>query len=686
MKIAFNPSTVAALTSPPDNKDITFDLAGRSIFVRGVKFFGTDTQVNIIDNLNSSDSKSALSANMGRYLNLTKTPYNNTSTPSSAPSAYNIEICPSSSGWYSSLGIPDGGGGLLIRGNTGTAFNLWLHDTSNVWYKQTASGDWKKMDAGNADTVGGYSETNFFRYRGNIDVNYIDLTTYTTNATGYQNPLNGVYKVSRTNDSEMFISFSGSGSTSGLELYTKYSASSPIKFRHRIDSNRIDGAWRTLIDSSSIESQTVASASKLTTARSIWGQSFDGSKDISGDMRNVGTLYFSNTTEAHIGYNNTYTDPYVNLSVNFKLGGTVAAKTIYSNGGFVKSGSSNDYVLLGGGSHSKISSLSVGNADTVDGYHATDGRTFTSNINWGSWSDLWSDGTNNHPWYGFDHRYPNTGVYSTTLSDYFGMTLKTANTLQFAVGSSYFQFGDSVLKLYSNGSGSTERVYLQANIDSRTDNYTISSYGGEQRHSIILNPRGGYVGIGVNDPLHKLHVGGDAAFENTIYLPSTGSSYIANGGNDSSGADFNSANIVIRSWWGISFKSNDDVIRTYLDTRTGNLGTKGVIYATHFYEYSDRTLKKNIKSIKSITNIPKLREFNWKDTGKRSYGFIAQELEDQGYACLVNEVNGKKTVNYTAALTLTMAKLQNLINVQNKKISNLTKELKSLKYGRKKNS
>lgn len=371
MKIAFNPSTVAALTSPPDNKDITFDLAGRNIFVRGVKFFGTDTQVNIIDNLNSSDSKSALSANMGRYLNLTKTPYNNTSTPSSAPSAYNIEICPTSSSWYSSLGIPDGGGGLLIRGHTGTAFNLWLHDTSNVWYKQTASGAWKKMDAGNADTVGGYSETNFFRYRGNIDVNYIDLTTYTTNATGYQNPLNGVYKVSRTNDSEMFISFSGSGATSGLELYTKYSASSPIKFRHRIDSNRIDGAWRTLIDSSSIGSQTVASASKLTTARSIWGQSFDGSKDISGDMRNVGTLYFSNTTEAHIGYNNTYTDPYVNLSVNFKLGGTVAAKTIYSNGGFVKSGSSNDYVLLGGGSHSKISSLSVGNADTVDGYHAS---------------------------------------------------------------------------------------------------------------------------------------------------------------------------------------------------------------------------------------------------------------------------------------------------------------------------
>lgn len=43
MRIAFNPSTVAALTAPPNNKDITFDLRGRNIFARGVKFQGTDT-------------------------------------------------------------------------------------------------------------------------------------------------------------------------------------------------------------------------------------------------------------------------------------------------------------------------------------------------------------------------------------------------------------------------------------------------------------------------------------------------------------------------------------------------------------------------------------------------------------------------------------------------------------------
>lgn len=108
MKIAFNPSTVAALTSPPDNKDIIFDLRGHNIFARGVKFYGTDTntwrdikinnvsigshtldlrngsnttltntngvvtinstQRPVVDNLTSNSTTSSLSANQGRVL------------------------------------------------------------------------------------------------------------------------------------------------------------------------------------------------------------------------------------------------------------------------------------------------------------------------------------------------------------------------------------------------------------------------------------------------------------------------------------------------------------------------------------------------------------------------------------------------------------------------------------------
>ena len=108
MRIAFNPSTVAALTSPPNNKDITFDLRGQNIFARGVKFYGTDTntwrdiKINnvsigshtldlrngsnttltntngvvtinstwrpVVDSLTSDSTTSSLSANQGRVL------------------------------------------------------------------------------------------------------------------------------------------------------------------------------------------------------------------------------------------------------------------------------------------------------------------------------------------------------------------------------------------------------------------------------------------------------------------------------------------------------------------------------------------------------------------------------------------------------------------------------------------
>lgn len=105
------------------------------------------------------------------------------------------------------------------------------------------------------------------------------------------------------------------------------------------------------------------------------------------------------------------------------------------------SGTSTDTSFSQKGANSLYNALhngyasSAGNADTVDGIHATDGRTFNGNINWSvNWNDVWSDGTHTHPWYGFDHRYPNTRAYSTTITDYYGMTIKTANTLRLDFG------------------------------------------------------------------------------------------------------------------------------------------------------------------------------------------------------------------------------------------------------------
>lgn len=56
MKIAYNPTTAAALTTAPNNDDITFDLKGLNIFTRGIKFKGTDTTYSVFKKHTSSGS------------------------------------------------------------------------------------------------------------------------------------------------------------------------------------------------------------------------------------------------------------------------------------------------------------------------------------------------------------------------------------------------------------------------------------------------------------------------------------------------------------------------------------------------------------------------------------------------------------------------------------------------------
>ena len=56
MKIAYNPTTAAALTTATNNNDIIFDLKGLNIFTRGIKFKGTDTTYSVFKKHTSSGS------------------------------------------------------------------------------------------------------------------------------------------------------------------------------------------------------------------------------------------------------------------------------------------------------------------------------------------------------------------------------------------------------------------------------------------------------------------------------------------------------------------------------------------------------------------------------------------------------------------------------------------------------
>ena len=177
MKIAFNPSTVAALTSPPDNKDITFDLSGHNIFARGVEFKGTDTNTwrPVVDNLTSDSTTSSLSAKQGkvlkalidsksdsghnhdgryvRYYTVTTLDCNNLA---SGLTVARVNATNAASAHHSAY---------LYISNVGTPFQIQIPDsnTAYIYKRYYSSGKWSewfKLNAGYADSAGSVAWAN----------------------------------------------------------------------------------------------------------------------------------------------------------------------------------------------------------------------------------------------------------------------------------------------------------------------------------------------------------------------------------------------------------------------------------------------------------------------------------------------------------------------------------------------
>lgn len=278
------------------------------------------------------------------------------------------------------------------------------------------------------------------------------------------------------------------------------------------------------------------------------------------------------------------------------------------------SNSNNGISITVGGTTKSVSNISVnhassaGNADTVDSYHATDGRTFNGNINWSdNWNDVWSDGTHTHPWYGFDHRYPNTGAYSTTITDYFGMTIKTANTLRLDCrdllingtnisnlnvasatklqtprtiwGQNFDGTGnvDGTLTITNSGSDDPHIISTVSKWFHIVSKYKLVLYAGEynssQRDAInILSNHN--VGIGV-DPSYKLHVAGDIYSSSTIRTAVKNKAIVLS--NDSSPA------------W-ISAISGRVVFNTGKDIRFGETAWDWNEWAGLKYTHSNKTI------------------------------------------------------------------------------------------------
>jgi len=104
--------------------------------------------------------------------------------------------------------------------------------------------------------------------------------------------------------------------------------------------------------------------------------------------------------------------------------------------------------------------------------------------------------------------------------------------------------------------------------------------------------------------------------------------------------------------------------------------SSGTLYASVFNSLSDRDYKDNIATIpNAMSYIEQMNgvSFNWKDTGNKSYGLIAQELQN-----IVPELvdNGdKKTVNYSGIIAF----LINALKEQQQQIDTLQQAVNELR-------
>ena len=79
----------------------------------------------------------------------------------------------------------------------------------------------------------------------------------------------------------------------------------------------------------------------------------------------------------------------------------------------------------------------------------------------------------------------------------------------------------------------------------------------------------------------------------------------------------------------------------------------GILTATDFDSLSDESLKTNVTVIVNATDTVRQLEgvdFEWTDSGKKSSGFIAQQLENVIPHLVTTGENGIKSVNYTGVI------------------------------------
>lgn len=166
---------------------------------------------------------------------------------------------------------------------SGTATSISLSQKgANSLYNALYNG--YASSAGNANTVGGYYESSFLRYRGKYE-----------NASVTKDGV-GVYGWAYTNEGHNNFHESY-GDIINIQGYSTWRTRFDIGISGRIRiMHGINTTTATQVGYLAYLHDNVASATKLQTPRSIWGQSFNGTANVSGSITGVDNITMSNNS------------------------------------------------------------------------------------------------------------------------------------------------------------------------------------------------------------------------------------------------------------------------------------------------------------------------------------------------------------------------------------------------------
>lgn len=428
MKIAYNPKTAAALTTAPANNDITFDLRSLNIFVRGEKFKGTDTTYSVF--------KKHTSAGSGGYNGLVPVPsYTATnirflredgtwSIPAAAAAAFiytqltnqDLDDYLDEGKWYYA-----GGGNSITNKPSGVnAFELYVGRNASgyryqklitssgiIWFRYYDSTAWKTW-------VRWYTDQN-------TDQKVLQSATTTANfrpvILGYTNT-NTPSDLSANVTQQVYTTTTiyAQPSTGSLWANKLYSGGKPVLTEH----------------------QSLANYVTLNTAQTITGTKTFGSNIQFNGPQSI--HWNTGTYQQRISITD---DSTANTSVfNFQQSTNTGTSwndilRIYDNGilhanGYYKNGSSDSYVLLGGGGHKLVSDFMLKTDELSNNL-----TTITKSLNV---TQAWMD----------------TGITSTNLpanGTYIVQVQVNANN---STGTMYNCYSSGVMSWYKDGTNDTE--------------------------------------------------------------------------------------------------------------------------------------------------------------------------------------------------------------------------------------